>query len=134
MDINRIFLYSSAFNISAMVHQHNYGSINIDDPVHTNAIYTIGLNRSKWWYNNGRSIIIWCKIYESRTGKYTLVPWVRSWINIYHCFYQDNISTKFKCWSHFKYSEITQGCDPIIKKLSLSKKPFLITDNDFGTM
>ena len=36
------------------------------------------------------------------------------WINIYHIFYQENISTRVKCWSHCKYYIITQGCDHII--------------------
>ena len=33
LDINRIVLDSVEFNISAMVYQHNYVTINIDDPV-----------------------------------------------------------------------------------------------------
>ena len=33
LNIHRIVLDSVEFNISAMVYQHNYGTINIDDPV-----------------------------------------------------------------------------------------------------
>ena len=33
MDINRLVLDNAALNMSAIIHKHNYGTINIDEPV-----------------------------------------------------------------------------------------------------